>query len=204
MTDLINQFFDNIQLNDFEDILVNESSLQHELSYFIRINEHLLGEKIINIRLEYPINKIGINERLIKKEIDIFISTKNTDYLIELKFPKFNSGFPLSLFNFFKDIKFCEEIKKKRNLNTRCYCVFLTNKVFSSTKHIYSFFKSPILLKSIEKKDNYIGVLNKEFESKKIKKYSDDLYFLKLKNEYSADWITFKSNSEWKYFIIKV
>ena len=70
MLDKINRFFDTIQQTPIE--LYSEFGLQHELAIFLRSN---FPDLIV--RLEYPTPRIfNPLPDLIKKEIDIYITTQ--------------------------------------------------------------------------------------------------------------------------------
>ncbi len=96
---------------DREVELYNEAGLQHEMALFLR---KALG-KDFTIRLEYPIGKVGIKEKLVKKEMDIYLSRKDKpseQYCIELKLP-YGRSIPRRMFQVHEDVFFLEQLKSK-------------------------------------------------------------------------------------------
>ncbi|RUS50439.1 hypothetical protein QI30_19185, partial [Kurthia sp. 3B1D] len=91
----IKDFFHLVKIQQIE--IYNEFSLQHELGVYLR--NHL--DSTFKIQFERNIRFFGIQEKLIKKELDIAIynSQTNEKYAIELKFPK-NGQHPESMFSF--------------------------------------------------------------------------------------------------------
>ena len=156
--DAVNDFFSSVTFNpkEFvdnkkEEAYYNEANLQHELSLYLK---QKFQEKI-EVRLEYPVNKLLKNDKIIlsKKEIDIIIKLNkdqvgvNNEFLIiELKFPKYNAGMPLALLHALNDIQFCEQIKESnnsKNIKLHFATIFLTDNKRKWTKreHIYKIFK---------------------------------------------------------------
>lgn len=156
----IKDFFYLVKIQQIE--IYNEFSLQHELGVYLR--NHL--NQLFKIQFERNIHFFGIQEKLVKKELDIAIYNPQTNekYAVELKFPK-NGQYPESMFCFAKDIKFMEQIKEHGFTNT--YAVtYVEDKLFykgSNTNGIYAYFRSNHLLhgeitKPTGKKDEHFYI----------------------------------------------
>ena len=211
-----------------QEIYHNEANLQYELA--LSLKEEFKDK--IEIKLEYPVQKLFDNEKikLSKKEIDIIIKIKNKKeafLIIELKFPKSNAGMPLALLHTLNDIQFCEQIKRYSEINKvemdlHFMTIFLTNKKnWSSEKHIYDVFK----LKNKIRNENSEFKLEKKIElidSIKIlkDKIEKDEKIMDANREYLGDWVSgtedkiiFKNEhiinwkktvNKWLYYIHKI
>ena len=229
----VNEFFSSATFNPKvfvyntkEETYYNEANLQHELALYLKQK----FQDIIELRLEYPVNKllkIG-KTKLSKKEIDIIIKFKNEEQkaneflIIELKFPKYNAGMPKTLLNALNDIQFCEQIKELSNdLNIKLHLVtiFLTDKTkWTKAEHIYKVFKLGkditqvqfTLPKKIEFR-NSIDTLRIRVEEIKnrISPSNGNLDpenwvaedEIRLKYEHEIKWK--RINSKWLYYICK-
>lgn len=156
----IKDFFNLVNIQQIE--IYNEFSLQHELGLYLR--NHL--NPTFKIQFERNTKFFGIQQKLIKKELDIVIYNLLVDekYAIELKFPK-NGQYPESMFSFAKDIKFMEQIKAANFTHT--YAItYVEDKLFysgSNTTGIYSYFRSsqPLhgeIIKPTGKKDEQFHI----------------------------------------------
>ncbi len=119
---LINEFFAAAKKENTE--FHNEACLQLELAVFLR--KRLPVHKIL---LEIPVTHFTGNKRPVgvKKEIDICIidNAYNKLAAIELKFPQ-NGQTPETLFNYCKDIEFCEFLTTTVGF-TGAYALMLTD-----------------------------------------------------------------------------
>jgi len=120
----IEGFFDFARKNDLE--IYNEFALQFELSFYLR---ETLG-KGFKINLERNISYLGLQNDLVKKEIDILvlddIASLNNVIVVELKaIIDQNTTRPINIFNWVKDLKFLEQLKSAGV--GKCYSLFVTN-----------------------------------------------------------------------------
>ena len=180
---LIKEFL-NYSVNENVE-LYNEFSLQHELGIFLRNN--IKGYKI---QFEKNISFFGIDDKLIKKEIDIVIFTPDMKekYAIELKFPC-NGQYPEQMYSFVKDIKFIEELKGEGF--SKVFTLTLVNdKKFykGKTKQgIYSYFR------------------NKETLSGKIYKPTGiykNIKFINIEGTYKIDFK--KLDNNFSFYIVQI
>lgn len=139
MKEYIKEFLNEVSSCRVE--IYNEFSLQHELGIFLRNKTNTF-----NIQFERNVDYFSFHKQnFIKKEIDIAIFSPNLDILecvIELKYPR-DGQIPEQMFNFCKDIQFCEQLCHVGF--KKAFVLFLAeDKKFYSGKDfgIYSFFRA--------------------------------------------------------------
>ncbi len=115
--------------NNYECNIYNEISLQHELGKYLE--KKLQGQyKIFYEKNIYDTKEEAKKHQFVKKEIDIVIvnaKNENEKYAIELKFSKGeNARTPENLYDYIKDIKFMETVKKVKNF-TNVYNFIIAN-----------------------------------------------------------------------------
>lgn len=120
----IEGFFDFARNNDLE--IYNEFALQFELSFYLR---QTLG-KGVKIHLERNISYLGLQNDLVKKEIDILvlydIAPLNNVVVVELKaIINQDTTRPINIFDWVKDLKFLEQLKSAGV--GKCYSLFVTD-----------------------------------------------------------------------------
>lgn len=191
MLNSINQFFQSIIKQPIE--LYSEAGLQHELALFLRNNF-----PDFNVRLEYPTTRIySPTPSFVKKEIDIYITTKSGEkYVIELKMPKESGGTPKEMYHAIEDVKFLEQLRH-HNMDG-CYAVLMTKHVaFWQTKRadsqIYKIFNGETV--------NFQTLTKEEFPT--FLKNSPEI---QLSQTYQAKWndIVDIHNNYWKYYVLEV
>lgn len=110
----INGFIETLRSGNLE--VYNEFSLQHELGIFIRSKQPEMKVQFER-NVKHFFDPIDPNKEFPKKEIDIAVwseaehDERQLLAAIELKFPR-NRRYPESMFDFIKDIEFCEQLKK--------------------------------------------------------------------------------------------
>lgn len=107
MIKTIEDFVDTVKTRQVE--IYNEFSLQHELGIFLR--SRLVDQKV---QFERNVSFFFQTGEFIKKEIDISVFVTDKSRLccaIEMKFPR-NGQYPEQMFNFCKDIRFAEQLKR--------------------------------------------------------------------------------------------
>ncbi len=140
---LINTFFTKLE-NSTDIEVYNEFSLQHELGIFLRSQ---LPQ--FKVQFERNVSYFAINEKTIKKEMDIVIFNydRTEIYSIELKYPR-NGQYPEQLYSFTKDIVFGEELK--RNGFTKAYAVALADDMNfcsgANDRGIYGYYRNHKIL----------------------------------------------------------
>ena len=166
------------------DSIYNEFSLQHELGIYLR--KKMPGYKV---QFERNATYFGVNDT-VKHEIDIAVfreEDKGERYAIELKYPK-NGQYPEEMYQFIKDIRFMEQVKKSGF--TAAYCITLVDdpNFYSVPKRgakdgIYQYFRT-----------------GKEIPQKKtIKKPTGDRNGeIILDGEYNIEWL--KLVGDYRYY----
>jgi hypothetical protein len=191
MLQSITHFFQSINEQPIE--LYSEAGLQHELALFLRNNY-----PDFTVRLEYPTTRIyEPTPSFIKKEIDIYITTKNGEkYVIELKMPKENGGTPKEMYHAIEDVKFLEQLRH-HNMDG-CYAVLMTKHVAfwqaaRANSPIYKIFNGETV--------NFQTLKNEEFP-KFLKKSGE----IQLNKTYLANWHSLVDihNKQWKYYVLEV
>jgi len=96
------------------------------------------------VQFERNVSHFNIDNKTIKKEIDItvFLKDKTEKYAIELKCP-LNGQYPEQMYSFVKDIKFMEQLKERGFTNT-CCVVLVSDRPFYQGKAnngIYKYFR---------------------------------------------------------------
>ena len=191
MLQSITHFFQSIDEQPIE--LYSEAGLQHELALFLRNNYH-----DFTVRLEYPTTRIyKPTPSFVKKEIDIYITTKSGEkYVIELKMPKESGGTPKEMYHAIEDVKFLEQLRH-HNMDG-CYAVLMTKHVAfwqaaRANSPIYNIFNGETV--------NFQTLTKEEFPT--FLKNSPEI---QLSQTYQAKWndIVDIHNNYWKYYILEV
>lgn len=101
----IQEFFRRVAVGEID--IYNEFSLQHEMGFYLRG----ATPDSIKVQFERPVSFFGIQDKLIKKEIDIalFVPNQSEKVAIELKYPR-NGQYPEQMFKACQDISFLEQL----------------------------------------------------------------------------------------------
>ena len=192
MEKILKDFIESIKKEEVE--VYNEFSLQHELGIYLR--KKLPGYKV---EFERNIKFFGINEKTVKKEIDIVVykdgAERKESIAIELKFPR-NGQYPEQMYAFIKDICFMEQLKRKGFKRTFCLTLVDDEKFYSKkdnlkTEGIYGYFRKN---ESISR--------NTTIEQPTGNKNN----CLQLSNDYRISWQRFNQGiyEKWRYYLIEV
>ena len=191
MTEQINQFFISLRETPIE--LYSESGLQHELAIFLRNTFQDL-----TIKLEYPTSRIFYPlPQLIKKEIDIYVTTQNRQrYVIELKMPKDNGGIPNEMYEAIKDVKFLEQLRHA-NIDG-CYSILATSCV--------AFWDAPRADAGIYEFFNGQQVTIQSIDTPQLPTFLHPKGQIQLVNNYQTDWHNYTDtlNTNWKYYVLDI
>lgn len=163
--------------NDYECNIYNEISFQHELGKYIedKLSEEgykvFYEKNIYDTKEEKEEMERKQDDVCVKKEVDIVIvrndNEKMEKYAIELKFSKGeNARTPENLFDYIKDIKFMEFVKKEKEY-TNVYNLMIANsqkyynhklnkKILKNKYNIYEMFRKDTGEYYIPKKPNKI------------------------------------------------
>lgn len=173
--------------------IYNEFSLQFELSFYLR---QIFGKKF-KVQLERNVTFLGLQNTLIKKEIDILIYRdieKLKDVIIiELKAViEQDITRPITVFNWIKDLRFLEQLKLAGVGG--CYSLFVTDNEKFFSNRATSNIKSRHLLDFQKRKvdGNYSSHHKPNKKSKTIS----------LNSEYTFQWKNFVNGQ--KYFLIAI
>lgn len=165
----------------------NEFGLQFELGYYLR-------KKGYKVYFEKNIN----NKNTCKHEIDLVVQKDNKRYAIELKFQKgINVGRTVAIYNFIKDIKFAEELKKINFDAT--YCITMVDcdsyyKITGKERNTdWLFFRGKVNNNRISAQNKLRGNIQR-----KVKKVVVDSY--SLTGEYQIEWTNIGENL-WSYVL---
>lgn len=186
LINLFNKFVQYLSNRTF----YNEACIQHELGYFLRKE---FEQCLTDYQVEFERNIKSIIKKksasFIKKEIDLFISSNNYKYAIELKYvSKQNGRIPENMFDFCKDIKFLEQMKENGFNNCYFLAVVEKNSPFNSgicTDGIYKIFRKDKMICGCIKKPT--GAKDKE---------------VKISGNYKTKWQ--ELNRNWEYLLIEV
>jgi len=182
------EFMSKVEKGEIE--IYSEFSLQHEFGIYLR---RLMPD--YKVQFERNIKYFQIkNKNLLKKEIDISVF-KNEEYplyAIELKYPR-NKRHPETMFDFCKDISFCEELVG-RKFKKAYALVVVDDPLFYETKNelngIYQYFRNSQQISGEIKKPT------KAKTNKGIEKVN-------IKGKYLVQWNRVdKTNMRW--YIIKI
>jgi hypothetical protein len=193
--ELINKFIQKIENNEIE--LYNEAGLQHELGYFLRCNN-------VNTKFEYNTNLIPIiDDKLLKKELDLYIRVNEEQYCIELKFPT-KGAFPRRMTQSLIDIFFIQQLLN--NGFTKGYFLFFTTlsafKQGPETNGIYSYFRRTKSLSEFCCQDIPQFMLEKE--AKKLFSLLNSRNII-LDNNYFIEFKTLSNRAiSYYYFLLKI
>jgi len=204
---LLHQFVKELN----KEYVYNEISLQLELGIFLRekLPDYIVYfekniYKILGVnKKDYPqknSNDFGENEKFVKSEIDIVIEKKESEdperYAIELKYPV-NGEYPEQMFQFLKDIKFMEQVKKQEGFKGTYTLTLVDDPLFySGSSNIY-----PYTVFRIEKEKKPIGP-NLEVDKPTG---TDKGYKFTIEGGYSIKWeeINEKSKNS-RYYIVSI
>lgn len=207
---------------NYECNIYNEISLQHELGKFLenklKYDYHVFYEKNM-----YDTKKEKEQYGWVKKEVDIVIVSKDKEqkekYAIELKFSKGeNARTPENLYDYIKDIKFMELVKKIKEYtnvynfiiaNSQKYYKYeLNNNSFNNRYDIYEMFRrqtndknqrSFFIPKKPEKIDKYCKPTGKnKGEEFILEKQYSDIWRMLLLNDKDSD----KKIFQYRYILI--
>ncbi|MBO6122314.1 MAG: hypothetical protein J6P09_00535 [Methanobrevibacter sp.] len=147
LTNKLENFWECITKNNKEDDIYSEISFQHELGIYLRD----VLSKDYKVQFEHNVDFFfDTTEDFVKKEIDLVVYKCDGDkkyslHAIELKYPK-NGRVPDTMYDFVKDIKFMEQLKKEGFDNTYCITIVKTeDHLFYSgpkTDGIYQYFRT--------------------------------------------------------------
>jgi hypothetical protein len=191
MIQSITHFFQSINKQPIE--FYSEAGLQHELALFLRNNY-----PDFTVRLEYPTTRIyKPTPSFVKKEIDIYITTKSgKKYVIELKMPKESGGTPKEMYHAIEDVKFLEQLRH-HNMDG-CYAILITKHVaFWQAKRadsqMYKIFNGETVNFQTLRKEEFPTFLKNSSE-------------IQLSQTYQAKWndIVDIHNNYWKYYLLDV
>lgn len=141
MIEHINGFVEALRSGNLE--VYNEFSLQHELGIFLR-------SKQPEMKVQFERNVkyfFDTGEGFPKKEMDIAVwseaehGERQLSAAIELKFPR-NGRRPESMFDFVRDIEFCEKLKEY-GFRSAYSLIFADDRLFfeGSDEGIYGYFR---------------------------------------------------------------
>jgi hypothetical protein len=189
----IESFVEFARRNELE--IYNESSLQFELSFYLR---ETLG-KGFKIQLERNISFLNLRTDLVKKVIDIIVFSDTVSLgdiiVVELKaIVDQKKARPKSIFDWIEDMKFLEQLKSAGVGN--CYSLFVTD-------------NENLLSERTKSNSNTILRLLPDFRNRKIYgTYSSHSNpnkknkTITLNSEYTFQWKKFVN--EQRYFLIEV
>ncbi len=207
--------------NDYECNIYNEISFQHELGKYIEDKLSKEGYKVFYEKNMYDTIKEKEemerkqNDVCVKKEVDIVIvrsdNEKTEKYAIELKFSKGeNARTPENLFDYIKDIKFMEFVKKEKEYTNVYNLIIANSQKYYDSKLNKKILKNKYNIYEMFRRDN--GAYDIPVKPNEIEKYcnptgSDDGRKFMLDKSYSGKWETLlekESNEifQYKYILI--
>jgi hypothetical protein len=175
----------------------NEYSLQFEIGWFLKSR---LGSKY-KVQVEKKVREtqlaksMGIDKKsLIKSRMDIYIwNTATREQLaIELKFPRAGQV-PIQIYQFFKDVKFLEQLKDHYGFSRGYSVVFVDDKNFYEgeelSEPVYEYFRTKKVLPGFTTISIPVGM-----------KKGDGRF--SLTKDYPIEWKDI--NDRMKYYILEV
>lgn len=194
ISEVIGSFFNYLsELDNINDYIYNEISLQFELGCYLRY--HLSGN--YSIQFEQPVNKLFNDYQkynFVKKEIDLVINdnVKKTRFYIELKFPK-NGQYPVQMYKFCEDVRFLEQLNSA-DKNECCFICLVDDYLFYKgklTEGIYGVFRKS------ESNPSY-GHINNTIDQY----YSEKP--LNIQGNYNFDWSSIAKHENYRYMTVHI